>query len=218
MYKPGSQLTKPRSSFVSKVCLYIIFTYFLNSEYLNIVCNFPQKYSSKMINSFKVCENLEVCLHQLIDNEDLAVAVSREFIRNKNLNLTSQIYCFEKHETLYNYALTFLIRNDFNYTKQLNAFIQEVDANGLIEKWQTNGRIRNRNKIKEKAYNQFGLKDFYGVSIIGAALLFTAVLSVLLEMFTYKEARKSRNRNFWRKIERLIDSKRYFMTNNYRLN
>lgn len=171
-----------------------------------------------MIDSFKVCENLDVCLRQLIDNEELAVAVSREYIRNKNINLTSQIYCFDKHETLYNYAMTFLIRDDFNYTKQLNAFIQEVDANGLVEKWRSNGRIGNRNKIKEKVYNQFGLKDFYGMSIIGGALALTAILSLLLEMFAYKKARKSRNSELWRKVERLFDSKRYFMTNNYRLN
>lgn len=171
-----------------------------------------------MINSFRVCENLDVCLRQLIDNEELAVAVSREYIRNTNLNLTSQIYCFDNHETLYNYALTFLIRNDFNYTKQLNAFIQKVDENGFIEKWRSNGRIGNRKKIKEKVHNQFGLKDFYGISIIGAALALTAVLCLLLEMFAYKKSRKSRNRKLWRKVERLIDSKRYFMTNNYRLN
>lgn len=217
MFKPGSQLTTPTSNFVSKVCLCIIFTYFLEIT-LNVACNFPQKYSPKMINSFKVCENLDVCLGQLIDNEELAVAVSREYIRHTNLNLTSQIYCFDNHETLYNYALTFLIRNDFNYTKQLNAFIQKVDANGFIEKWRSNGRIGNRNKIEEKVYNQFGLKDFYGMSIIAAALALTAVLCLLLEMFAYKKSRKSRNRKLWRKVERLIDSKRYFMTNNYRLN
>lgn len=171
-----------------------------------------------MIESFKICKNFDFCLSQLNENSKLAVAISSENVRKIRSNSTSQIYCFDKLESLHSYALTFLMRNGFNYTQQLNTFIRRASISGFVEKWRSNSNSQTRYKREEKVYNQFYLKQLYGFQIIGIALGSMAVSILFLERLIHVKARKSSSSQFWLSIEKLIDTERRFMIKNHRLN
>lgn len=88
-----------------------------------------------MVENFKVCDDLNFCLNQLVQNSQFAVAISREHARNCHLMSTSQIYCFKNNEIIYDYAKSFLVRKDNLHLDKLNEFIRMSSASGLIEKW-----------------------------------------------------------------------------------
>lgn len=93
---------------------------------------------------FKICEDLNVCLKQLNQNQQLAIAISREHVRNSHSNL--HVFCFEQSDMIYDYALKFLVRKDFPYLNEFNEFIRMTSARGLIKKWHSERIIRYQNK------------------------------------------------------------------------
>lgn len=172
----------------------------------------------EMIGNFEVCENLDICLSQLDQNSKLAVAISREYVRRIPSYLASQIYCFDKSESLHSYALTFLIRNGFNYTQQLNTFIRRASMGGFVERWRSNSNIQTRYEREEKVYNQFELNHFFGSQIFGILIVAMAVSALFLERLIHTKARESSSSQFWSTVEKLIDSERRFMIKNRGLN
>lgn len=172
----------------------------------------------EMIENFEVCKNPDICLSQLDRNSKLAVAISREYVWRIPSYLTSQIYCFDKSESLHSYALTFLIRNGSNYTQQLNTFIHRASMGGLVERWRSDSHIQNRYEREEKVYNQFQLNHFFGSQIFGILIVAMAVSALFLERLINAKARKPNSSRFWSTIEKLIDSERRFMIKNRSLN
>lgn len=170
------------------------------------------------IDGFKICKEPDVCLNKLVQNDALAVAVSHEYIRHNLANLTDKIYCFDKSESLHSYGLTFLMRRNFVFSKQLNLFIRASITGGLMEKWRHDNYIRSRRKQKEKVLNQLIMAHSYGMLMIALALTVLAVSFLILEIIVHIRARKRSNNGLWIKIERLIDPNRHFMVENVRFN
>lgn len=167
-----------------------------------------------MIGSFEICKDLDICLSWLHDNPTLAVAVSHEHARNNRLIPYSQLHCFENSDAIYAYAPKFLVSTKFPFHNELDKFIRSADASGLIRKWNSNRNLLIEVQHDEKYYNEITIEHFFGGFVILGAIIFVTFFIFILEITVYKKMNKPNSCAFWRKIEMIIDSKRYFYLEN----
>lgn len=162
--------------------------------------------------NFKICEDLDDCLNQLLENSKLAVAISREHAFNTAA--ISHIYCFENSEIIYEYALTILVRKDFSYLKELNWFIEILIESGYISKWLTDYQNQSHFKSKHDIYRPTELKHMHGILSILMIVIIVAFAVLLLEKTVYKKTKQQNPSKFWIIIEIMIDPDRHFMLEN----
>lgn len=167
-----------------------------------------------MLERFKICKDLDICLSWLHHNPTLAVAISHEHARNNRLIPYSQIYCFEKSEVIYEYALKFLVHDKFPFLFKLNEFIRLTDASGIIKKWNSNRNTLIEFQHNEKYYNQITIEHFFGGFVILSGILLLIISIFILEIIVHKNVNKQNPSEFWRKIQMIIDTKRYFCLEN----
>lgn len=167
-----------------------------------------------MLEGFEICNDLDICLSWLQHNAKLAVAVSHEHARNNRLIPYSQMYCFENSEAIYEYALKFLVRDKFPFLLELNQFIRLADAGGLIRKWNSNRSTLIEFQHNEKYYNQITIEHFFGFFFLLSGILLFAFSIFILEIIVHKNVNKPNSKKFWRNIQMIIDSKRYFCCEN----
>lgn len=175
---------------------------------------YSQTYSSKLLEKFKICNDLDRCLSQVDGNPKLAVAISREHAHNNRLISNSKFYCFRNSEIIYDYALKFLVRKDFSYLAQLNSFIGMTSASGLIEKWHINSRIKSQYTHSTKEYGILTIENI-GVTYLGwFAIALCTILVFFVEILVHKMAKKPNARRIWKLIEMFINSDRHFWLKN----
>lgn len=161
---------------------------------------------------FEVCNNLDKCLHELGQNSNVAVGISRAHGLHSRTHSTSEFYCFDKPEIIYEYDLKFLMRKDFPYSTELNRFIDMTGVAGLINKWYSHGHTK---VIKpENTYSQIKMENFYGGYMIWLILYISSIFLFALERFVYKKVTSSNTSNFWIIAEMIIDSDRHFLLEN----
>lgn len=85
---------------------------------------------------FWPCTDIDLCLRQLADRDDLAVAVSRMHSRNSAHIHASQMFCFpQARGNIINYPVRMLMRPDFPHVGRVNDVIRRAFEAGLIAKW-----------------------------------------------------------------------------------
>lgn len=164
-----------------------------------------------MLEKFRICDNLDVCLKQLYDNPKWAVAISSEYVRSSRLFSASNVFCFKKHEIIHSYTLKFLVRKNFTHSNQLNAFIQTTTANGLVKKWRSNNRSRNHSRQPDIVFYPLRVSNAAGMYFIWMILKVLALLSLVLEKHIHRQARRSNPSRFWKLAEMAVDPDRHLM-------
>lgn len=149
-------------------------------------------------------------MNQLKHNPKLAVATSRERAFNSRSIISMHLYCFEKSEVIYEYALKFLVRKDFPYLSELNWFIGQASASGLIEKWRIDSSARFQYTYNE-INNQLTLQDGFGINIILLSCLLCATICLFIERFIHKKLKTLNPSRFWQFAEMIIDPDRHFL-------
>lgn len=161
---------------------------------------------------------MSICLNQLNQKRELALAISREHVRSSHLN--SQTFCFGNSDNIYEYALKFLVRKDIPYLKKLNEFIQLASARGLIEKWHShnNRKIQHSKKYNNISSRQLKIDHFKGVMIIYSVIMGFLFLTLYSERLIHKKARQPNPWRFWLIAEMFIEPHRLFWLETQTLN
>lgn len=167
-----------------------------------------------LLERFKVCTDLDICLSQLDRNDRLVVAISREHALNSRLISTSQIYCFKNPETIYDYTLSILMHENFPLSKELDEFIRIASASGLIKRWRLVSRIRNVPKYDANEIGILKLDSLFGLLVIYFRMVFLLFITFCLELIVHKMVKKFNSSKMWMHIEMLIDSDRHFLLEN----
>lgn len=142
------------------------------------------------------------------------MAISREYAQYSRSEWSFQFYCFENSQSIYQYALKFLVRKHFPYLKELNEFIGRANAAGLIGKWRSNNNIRNFFKENPRNVGTFDKHHYFGALIVYGMILSTVIMSFCIEKIIYKRARMQDSSRFWLYAEMFIEPKRYFLLGN----
>lgn len=170
-----------------------------------------QKYSAELLQKFEIFKNPNVYLHRLEWDSELAVAVSREQVKNNESLSKLQIYCFENPNHIYEYPMKILTSKKFGYLNELNRFIQMSSESGLIDKWLKGSEFKNLGK---EIYQSQYIKVDFDVFIV---LVVFISLMLLFSFYVFYVERSIDKRNitksdspFWRIIKIIIDADRHF--------
>lgn len=166
-------------------------------------------YPPDLLEKFQFCEDIDVCLNQIESNEKLAVAVSYEHVRSSLLLLKSKIHCFDKNESIQEFAVRFLVRKNFTFTNQLNDVIRFANDNGLIVHWLEMNRM-----IPHFHDNPTVLSiyvDIQAVWIVFTSLIGFAVFVLIAERIIHRKSIEINNGRFWFIAEILIHPDRQFL-------
>lgn len=171
-----------------------------------------------MLDRFKICDDFSVCLNQLQQNSKLAVAISNERIRWMRKNSNFEMYCFERPDIIFSFPMTFWIRNNFTYIKELNEFIKAASASGLIERWRSQIGQKISNHIEHATTSDGLIKMENMVGILGLLVLMYVfkICAFISEIVVYEQVRSSSEtfRPFWILVEKIIEPKRHFLNEN----
>lgn len=171
-----------------------------------------QTYPLASLRNFKLCENLDVCLSRLLREPKLAVAISYEHAQNSHLILSTDIYCFERSEIIYDYALKFLVRKDFGHLHQLNAFIKAASSSGLIEKWRLDNRIKSQVENGKTSYfKTMNMDELQGYFVVCAIMVTVNFVVFLLEKYIHNKVREPNHSRLWNIVEMIINPDRHFL-------
>lgn len=157
---------------------------------------------------------MDQCLAQLIDDSKLAVAISIAHAYDSSPISPSQIYCFDGSETIHDYTLKFLVRKNFTYMNQLNAFIQMSSEGGLIKKWYSNSSGRTRDEHFKQLDKQINLKHFHGLLAVEILMKAFTICMFLFEKYVYMKMQMLQPHRLWVFVEMIIDPDRHFMLEN----
>lgn len=159
---------------------------------------------------------MEFCLQQLHTNRYLAVAISLEHAQYTHLISKSKIYCFENPETITEFAVQMLVRKDFPYLNELNAFINKAKESGLILKWLNENRNHQIHKEMHEGYGQINTETFLIIFIAWIGLTFIPSLIFVIERIVFHWAHKQNPTRISIFLEKMINSERYFLLNDIR--
>lgn len=164
----------------------------------------------------KTCHNLFQCINQLRFDSQMAVAISHDHARRIRKLAAQQFYCFERAESIHNYALKFYVRSNFPYVNELNAFIEALSENGLIEKWRAdNGIAYKFQSVRQDSEDiKITLQKIIGLLCFTIILQLLIVFVLFSEILIHKCARKTNCHRFWIIAEKTINPVRYFMVEN----
>lgn len=79
--------------------------------------------------------NIDDCLKLLLNNEKLAVAVSRLHAENSPVVNKDQIFCFTRENNIYSFSIAMPMRIDFQLMPRINSIIRQLYEFGLVERW-----------------------------------------------------------------------------------
>lgn len=95
---------------------------------------------------FRHCPNIDMCLRQLADRDDLAVAVSRMYTRSTAYIRPSQMFCFpQTRGSIVNNPVRLLMRPGFLHVDRINVIIRRAFEAGLIAKWSADNEAAHGN-------------------------------------------------------------------------
>lgn len=161
-----------------------------------------------MLQQFRLCTDINICLDELKWNKKLAVSISYERIQSSSYLRSSQLHCFSNMESVYVFYLRFLVKKNFRYLSQLNEFIQIARSSGIISHWINR---MNPHFIPVAEDDTTATNIIIGVYPIVVSLFIFAIFIFFVERITYTKARNSRTIRLWVIIEIYIDPDRHFL-------
>lgn len=149
-------------------------------------------------------------MEQLYWDDNLAVAVSLERVKNEELISKLGIYCFKSPNQIHEYPLKILAVKDFPFLNELNKLIKQASESGLIVKWLKGCRFGpTSDKEPLFQYMEVNLELFIAIIIINiiAQLFIYSILT--LEKKAYNKIHQQNVHSFWKWTELMINPDRY---------
>lgn len=185
------------------------------SRFNFLIISFIFQFPSGMLNQYKICQYIDDCLVQLIDDDRLAVAISQKHALNNRLVASWNLNCFNGREIIYSYPLAIFTQSDHPLRQKIEQLTQMAVEGGLLNKWTSDAT----NEFKQEKLNKHYSKS---LSIQQFAFPFTALccscaisfVAFLIEHIVYKLARTNgKYQKYWKFLDKCLDGRRLFFDN-----
>lgn len=182
--------------------------------------------SSAIRDSYQLCTEVDECLENLRNLDNVAVSVSREHALNSPLIAKTELFCFAKTNNVYSYAVAMMTQKNFHLLGRMNSIIRRVMEFGLIQKWDKDSDVMQQLKLKmgsdaKKAATDSdedeGLVVLTVGHIAGALIIMSvgyvlALLTFIAELLVNcRMLQAYRNNWLWVLCDRFLDAQRYFL-------
>lgn len=159
-----------------------------------------------------MCPDIDECLSQLVQNDKLAVAVSREHAFNNHAMSTENIHCFKDIEHFSAYAVTIFIPHDHHFPSEINKCIQWAFESGLIKKWSSDSKIRYKHRSKKNARPAvLTVEHFFSAFVLFFMFISFAISAFIAEHIIYRKVRRPNPAHFWLYADMFINGDRHFL-------
>lgn len=142
-----------------------------------------------------------------MEDQYLAMAVSRQRVLSNRLFPKSAIYCFDESETIRTFLVAMYVNDSYSACDKIHLLTEWCFESGLFTKWTEDSKHR----VHEL---NFELKKVSFDRILGAffacyLLLLSATVTLILELAAFKRARLPNARIIWILVDRFFDGERY---------
>lgn len=144
-------------------------------------------------------------------DQDIAVAISAEYFRSISTDVTKNIYCIHESGFSSTHGLNFLVRDDFEFKRELDRFISMANEGGLISKWMADLGLEHVTQHEDKNKSEVTMAHIISLLIVCGSCIFLTLLVFLVEILIYKQKSKSNAGKFWSFAELVIDPERHFL-------
>lgn len=162
-----------------------------------------------------MCLHPDNCLKRLLNDENIAVAVSRLHAENSPVISKTELYCFSRSNNIYSYSIALPIKLDFHLLPQINYIIRQLFEFGLIERWNKLSQsiassVSISKLLKSEGEDGGHLVVLTVAHITGAILILGAGLIMsfavfILERIVYRIIRHGRRNKFWNFVNSILD-------------
>lgn len=164
-----------------------------------------------MLDAFRICVDLNECLRDLKDNNNLAVAISRQGAFNNPVIAQSDIFCFEEDQNINSYLVAMYIRRDHHNLRKLNEIIERSFESGLFVKWARDSKVALPEATEDRPVISMELDQLYAAMFAYLVFIFFAASSFVAEIFAFRNLTGPNPSRFWAVVKFLIDDERYFL-------
>lgn len=170
--------------------------------------SYPKKIqlSTAQMESFIESANSSDCLNRLERNEDMAVAVSRQYARAS----ARKIFCFGKSNNIRNFSVALLMRANRVQIPEWNQLILRAMQAGLIGKWSSDQGIHVAEEERVIG-TALGIDHFYGGLSFCILFLFAAIFAFIFEVIVHRKLQRENRHRFWRTADWVIDGQRHLL-------
>lgn len=142
-----------------------------------------------MLERFQLCDDLEECLERLKDerNRGMAVAVSRERLRNSPLILNKEIYCLPSSERIHKFNVALVLTEHRHEIVEIFSRIMEA---GLVQKWRGTEACRRRVK-PPKVMKRLSISETGSAFKSAATGWILSSLTFIAELLAKREMKKA---------------------------
>lgn len=164
------------------------------------------------MDDYVLCDDLEECLRMLTKNNQLAVALSKQYAMN-NLNIPDwQIHCFDDNNQISSYPVAILIRSDHPLKARIAQIVAMAKQGGLIDKWFKDNRPHNKEPVPSGA-THITIEDLTLPAVVYIVFVVFAVMAFIAERLIHSNLRRNSSHWFWRRADAFIDGRRHFLIN-----
>lgn len=152
------------------------------------------------------------CLRKLQTNDELALAIPRQFVlKSPNISY-SQIYCLNQAENIHSFMISMYIRSDFPALNAILNFTKWAFEAGLFEKWNADDKMNHRGREASFVAHSLHIHSVLASLWIYIGSILLATLFFITEMYTGAKVKQRNSHRFWFFVNRLIDGqRRYWM-------
>lgn len=168
---------------------------------------FSFKITAEYLNRYELCPNLDLCLRDLMEDQHLAKAVSRQRVLSNRLFPKSAIYCFDESETIHTFLVAMYVNDSYFACDKIHLLTEWCFESGLFTKWTEDSkhRVHELNFELKKVSLDHILGAFFACSLV----LFSAIVTLILELAAFKRARLPNARIIWILLDCFFDDERY---------
>lgn len=158
--------------------------------------------TQEQIDEFFVCNDPRACMEVLKQSENVAVAVSRQFIRTKYYD--ENVFCFARNIRSNLIALKMLkTRLQIN---EWNKSIRQIVESGLIHKW-LHSTTRKTKEIVTNTQSQ--VEHYLGLLCFTVGGIGIASIVAIVEQIIHLFVRRHNHHRYWDVANWVIDGKRH---------
>ncbi|XP_043656921.1 uncharacterized protein LOC122622508 [Drosophila teissieri] len=162
---------------------------------------------------FQMCYNLVECLNDAAQNENIAVAVSRQHSFYNPRIQRDRLYCFDRRESMYVYLVTMLLPKKYHLLHQINPVVQHIIESGHMQKWARDLDMRRMiheeiTRVREDPFKALTFDQFRGAIAFSGGLLLVASCVFAFELcyfkFVYRSKKKEKkSKNSRKKVHNI---------------
>lgn len=168
-----------------------------------IMISFAQNYKGNV----ETCKDITRCLDRVQQDTRIAVMISRLFMESSNY---SDIYCFDRTQTLHTHSNVFMIRSDLMIFNEFVDILERIITSGLIPKWMKDRRITGPRMDDNAPSEPFLLRNALGSFFICSGFFVCALLAAIAEQIIFRQYSRNPSSRFWQIADKLIDGKRHY--------